>query len=304
MIRIAAIGEILFDLYPESKLIGGAPLNFIFHVYKITGDGKIISRIGDDELGKRVMEFLDEKGIPKKYIQKDYYYPTGVASVIIDVNKQPSFVINTEKAYDFIEVTPELEQLVMKETDCLYFGTLAQRSEVTRETVKSLFNKRVKYFCDLNIRDNFVNKEVIERSLKTTDVLKVNLDELKLLDDLFLNELFEINKVSGEIMEKFSIEILAVTLGKDGSAIFRKSKSADETEGFDYYKPKPFDVVDTVGAGDAFASVLCIGYLQRWSLKKINRLANNFAAEICRTKGALPENDDIYDFIKEKIRDD
>jgi fructokinase len=302
MKKITAIGEILFDVYPDKKNLGGAPMNFLYHVHKITGQGNIISRVGSDMLGKKVLRFLGNNNIPTKFIQEDHLHPTGIATVLFDDNKQPSFIINTESAYDYIELTSELEQLVKKETDCFYFGTLAQRSEVTRKTIQSLLNKGAKYFYDLNIRDNFFNKEVIELSLKATHVLKVNLEELKLLNDLFLpasfgKESFEINKISGEIMERFVIEILAVTLGGDGSVLFRNGK-------IDYYKPDSADVVDSVGAGDAFASILCIGYLQAWSLKKINRLANNFASEICKIKGALPENDDVYDFIKVKVEYD
>jgi fructokinase len=184
-----------------------------------------------------------------------------------------------------------------EETDCFYFGTLAQRSEVSRKTIQSFFNKGAKYFFDLNLRQNFFNKEVIDLSLKTADVLKVNLDELKTLNELFLNKPFETNKVSEEVMKKFKIEMLAVTLGSEGSALFKN----DEV---DYYKPDPVDIIDTVGAGDAFASILCIGFLQKWNLKKVNKLANNFATEICRLKGALPADDAVYDFIKEEVRDD
>jgi fructokinase len=302
MYNVTAIGEILFDMYPTSKSLGGAPLNFLYHVRKITGTGNMVSRIGHDVLGRKVLNFLEENEIPIDHIQEDRHHPTGVATVRIDDNKQPSFFIDGERAYDYIEITPELEHLVKKETDCFYFGTLAQRNEVSRETIKSLLNKRMKYFCDLNIRDNFYNKEVIERSLGSTDVLKVSLEELKLLNDLFLNEISDLEKISAELMEKFNIELLAVTMGGDGSVLYRNGESGNGTDKFDYYKSKPIEVVDALGAGDAFASILCIGYLQKWSLRKINKLANNFAADICRIKGALPANNDVYSYIKEKIR--
>lgn len=297
MYNITAIGEILFDMYPTSKNLGGAPLNFLYHVHKIIGSGNMVSRIGCDVLGEKVFDFLGRNRISTEHIQQDHFHPTGATTVVLNDKNEPSFIIDTETAYDFIERTSELERLIKKETDCLYFGSLAQRSEVTRNTIQSLFDKGVKYFCDLNIRQNFFNKEIIEQSLKTTDVLKVSIDELRLLNDLLVNDLFDMTKTSAELMEKYNIEILAVTLGSDGSALFRNGE-------FDYYKSKPFEAIDTLGAGDAFASVLCIGYLRRWSLRKINKLANHFAAEICKIPGAMPENDDIYDFIKEKITDD
>jgi fructokinase len=299
MYRITAIGEILFDMYPTFKNLGGAPLNFLYHIHKITNKGNIISRVGSDVLGKKVLDFLDRNNISTRFIQQDHLHPTGIAKVLIDENKQPSFIIDPERAYDYIEPTQELENLIKKETDCFYFGTLAQRSDVSRKVIHSLLNKGAKNFCDLNIRDNFYNKKLIEMSLESTDVLKVNIDELKLLNNLFLpvplvNEVFDINKTSGDIMEKFNIELLAVTLGGDGSALYRDGE-------YDYYKSKPVKAVDTVGAGDAFASILCIGYLRRMSLRRINKLANGFAAEICKTEGALSLNDNVYDFIKGKI---
>jgi fructokinase len=328
MFKITAIGEILFDMYPTSKNLGGAPLNFLYHVHKITGCGNMVSRVGHDVLGKKVFDFLYKNKISTRFIQEDHLHPTGVATVLMNENKQPSFVIDADRAYDFIETSEELEQLVKKETDCFYFGTLAQRNEVTRKTIQLLFNKGTEYFYDLNIRDDFFNKEIIELSLRAADVLKVSIEELKLLNDLFLpaplgNETFDIEKTSAELMEKFNIELLAVTLGSDGSALFSSSEfirkdgtnGSDGTSGlteeterrtgkFDYYKPNPVEPVDTLGAGDAFASILCIGYLQRWSLRKINKLANNFAAEICRIKGALPEDEGVYSYIKEKIKND
>jgi fructokinase len=297
MSRITAIGEILFDVYPTTKNLGGAPLNFLYHVNKITGEGNIISRVGCDVLGKNALGFLDKNNISTNYVQLDHLHPTGIATVLFDGNKQPLFLIDNERAYDYIEPTPELVDVVQRETDCFYFGTLAQRNVVSRKTIQFLLNKGVKYFHDLNIRDNFFNKEVIEQSLKAADLVKVNSDELKLLNNLFLNADFEINKTSKDIMEKFGIEFIAATQGSDGSVLFRNNE-------VEYYKPDPVDIVDSVGAGDAFSAILCIGYLQRWSLRKINKLANFFAAEICKVKGALPEDDEVYDLIKEKIKDE
>jgi fructokinase len=295
--KITAIGEILFDIYPDKKIPGGAPLNFLYHIHKITGFGNIVSRISNDELGENVLKFLDNNKINKSFIQKDALHPTGTATVKIDGNNQPSFIIDNERAYDYIELTNELERLVDKQTECFYFGTLAQRNDESRKTIQLLFNKRVKYFHDLNIRDNFYNRESIELSLKTTDVLKVNFYELKMLNELFLKRPFEINTTARSMLEIFEISLLAVTLGSDGSALFRNNET-------DYFKPDTVNVIDTVGAGDAFASVLCIGYLQNWSLKKINRLANDFAAEICKIQGAIPSDDGIYNLLKEKIRNE
>ena len=297
MEKITAIGEILFDIYPKTKNLGGAPLNFLYHVYKLTGEGNIISRVGNDILGDKAIKFLNSSGISTSYIQIDHLHPTGVANVKLNKNKVPTFRIDEGRAYDFIENVEKVNQLINKRTDCLYFGSLAQRSKVTKNTIQSLFGKRIKYFCDLNIRQNFYTKEVIKKSLQNTYALKINLDELKLINKLLLGERFFLEKAANKVLEKFNIELLAVTKGDEGTVLL----SPNET---DEYEITPSKIVDTLGAGDAFAAVFCIGYLRKWELSKTNKLANEFAAEICKIKGALPKKDDIYEDIKERFNDE
>jgi fructokinase len=159
----------------------------------------------------------------------------------------------------------------------------------------TLFNKPIKYFCDINIRQKFYTKETLSDSLIATDVVKLNLDELKLMDELFLGGEFDVHNGSKKLMEKFNIEMLAVTKGTEGSSLFR----GEET---DNNRPEQGSVVDTVGAGDAFASILCLGYLNNWELGKINKLANEFAGQICMINGALPKDDAIYDRYRRGIR--
>ena len=294
MPAVTAIGEILFDVYPTSKALGGAPINFLYHTFKLTGQGTIVSRVGNDVLGEEVIRFLTNSGIQTNYIQDDHEHPTGITNVTLDEQKVPTFNIDTERAYDFIENTLELQTLIDNKTDCLYFGSLAQRSNVSRNTIQSLFEKNIKYFCDLNIRQNFYSEDLITRSIKTADVLKVNIDELQFLHDFFIKNEFDLIKSSFELMKQFNIELLAVTKGAEGSTLVKN-------ENVDHFKIDSIEVVDTLGAGDAFASILCAGYLENWNLGTINHLANEFAVEICKTKGALPESDLVYDTFKRKI---
>lgn len=294
MEKITAIGEILYDVYPEMKNLGGAPLNFLYHVHKITGEGNIVSRVGNDILGNNALNFIKDSEISAAYIQIDHLHPTGVTTVSLDENKVPSFRIDEERAYDFIESTSEINHLVNEETNCLYFGSLAQRNEVTRNTIQGLLSKRVKYFCDLNIRQNFYNEDVIRKSLVAANILKLNLDELKLINQLILKREFSIKAIASDLMKEYNIELLAVTKGEDGSTLFYKNEIND-------YKTSLSKVVDTLGAGDAFAAVLCIGHLRGWELSKTNKLANEFANEICKIKGALPERDDVYFELKRRM---
>ena len=290
MPTITSIGEILFDVYDNDKKIGGAPFNFIYHVIKLSGKGNFISRVGYDENGREILDFFSKKGISSEYIQIDEDRPTGKATANLNENKIPNWVIEENCAYDFIKPENNFDNLIAG-SDCLYFGTLAQRNNVTRETIQSLFNKKVKFFCDLNIRQEFYTKEIIELSLKASDVLKLNEDELILLNKLFLTREYDLERSVLKLKKLFNIEMLCVTKGESGSYLFK----ADETN---YCKASVEKPVDTVGAGDAYAAILCIGYLNKLSLDKLNRIANDFAGEIVKITGALLADDHIYDKFK------
>ena len=184
--------------------------------------------------------------------------------------------------------------MIEESTDCLYFGSLAQRNDVTRNTIHSLMGKNIKYFCDLNIRQNFFNKDIIVKSLSAADILKVNIDELKLLNDLVIKENFDLEKTSFSLKDEFNIELLAITGGAEGSILIREGD-------IDKFKVEPIKAIDTVGAGDAFASVLCLGYLNGWELPAVNKIANRFASEICMMEGALPADDKVYEKFKREF---
>ena len=159
--NITSIGEILYDIYPNHKRLGGAPLNFIYHIKKLTDSGNIISRVGKDVLGNKVINDLKHSGLSFDFIQHDNLHSTGMAIVHLDDAGVPDFRIDTNSSYDFIESTEETENLINVDTDCLYFGTLAQRSEISRATIQSFFNRGLKYFADINLRQNFYNEEIL-----------------------------------------------------------------------------------------------------------------------------------------------
>jgi fructokinase len=290
--NITSIGEILFDIYPNHKRLGGAPLNFIYHVKKLTDNGNIISRVGKDVLGNKAVNDLKHSGLSFDYIQHDNLHPTGMAIVHLDDSGIPNFKIDTDSAYDFIEMNDENENLIIADTDCLYFGTLAQRSELSRKTIQSFFNRGLKYFADLNLRQNYYDEEILSASLKAADFIKVNYEEMHILNDIILQGEYHTEKVAYELMEKFEINMIAVTRGKDGSSIFENGKRYDHSN-------VDVKVVDTTGAGDAFAAVLCVGYLHGLEIPYINKLANDFASEICQFEGALPKYDRIYESFRE-----
>jgi len=291
MKKITAIGEIIFDIYPDTKKLGGAPLNFIYHVHKLTNNGMFISRVGDDDMGKEAISFLQKNNIPVNLIQTDYEYETGAAYANLDIDKNPHWDIPTDRAYDFISVPPESEQII-EESSCFYFGSLAQRMERSRTTIQTFWGMGTKHFLDLNIRQNYYTKNIISRSLSAADILKVNEEELHLLHNLFFIGKFDITECAISLMKHFHIEVVAVTMGAEGAYLLNKDNS-------DYFKTIVNEISDTVGAGDAYSALLALGYLNGWELNKINKIASEFAAEIVKIPGALPADDLIYEQFRQ-----
>lgn len=284
--RVTAIGEILYDIYPDQKRLGGAPFNFIYHVWKLLDNANFISSVGDDEYGKELIGHLTGIGFPTEYITIDKNHPTGTVLVTLDENRSPHFTMSGLNCFDYFVLDTKSIKLIEEKTDLLYFGTFGQRNNTARKAIQSTFGKNIKYFCDLNLRHEFFSKEMIEESLRTSNVVKINDSELSALKSYF-NLPGETYSAVIQLMKIFEIDLLAVTLGKDG-AIISDKKSSDQ------YKTEPSDVVDTLGAGDAYSAILCIGYLFNMEIKKINSVANQFALEICMTPGALA-SDEIYE---------
>jgi fructokinase len=293
MKNITSFGEILFDVYPGKKKLGGAPFNFIYHIKKLTGSGNFVSRVGDDDLGKNILSLARSWGL-ESYIQIDIEHPTGTANANLDKNKIPHWQIELNRAYDFIENNSEIESLVEKESGCLYFGTLAQRNEKSRKTIRELFGKKIKYFCDLNIRQNFYSKEIIETSLTAADAVKLNMEELDLVNSLLIKGKAGLEETANQIMKIYKIDLLCITQGSGGAILFKGKET-------DHCKIEVDKIVDTVGAGDAFAAVLCLGFLEGWKISKLNKLASRFAAKVVGFSGALPEDDSIYNEVKKEL---
>lgn len=288
--RVTAIGEILYDVYPDKKRLGGAPFNFIYHIWKILGNATFVSSVGNDANGREMLSFLNSIGFNTEHIYIDKKYPTGTVQVNLKENKVPQFTISSECSYDYITLNDSTKQLIENETDLLYLGTLSTRSETSRNTIMSLFNKpHLKYFCDLNLRHNFYTKELIEKTLLTTNVLKINQDELDKLKQFFDLQQFN-NRAIEQLISKFDIDLIGLTLGENGAELYTKNETT-------FYKAEIVNTVDTLGAGDAFAAMLCLGYLYKMPIVEINKLANEFAAEICLIKGALPNDNLVYEKV-------
>lgn len=293
--KIVSIGEVLFDCYQDEKVIGGAPFNFFYHIYKLTSSAEFISRIGNDENGKSIINFFKKNNIISKFIQLDEKHSTGIVNVKVDKNGNPTFDIIPNCAYDFIDLNPKISNLIESDTSLLYFGTLAQRNTVSRKTIQAILGKNIKYFCDINLRANYYSKEILDNCFKKANVIKLNEDELKIVSGLFLTGTFKLQSSAEELRRKFEIDLLSITLSERGALLIDKF-------GVNEYKYSIKKVLDTVGAGDAYSAILCLGYLNKMPIDRINFLANKFAASICGIKGAIPHSDKIYDNFKEEIK--
>lgn len=291
MFNITSIGEILWDIYPDKKRLGGAPFNFIFHIKKIIDNANFISSIGNDKEGLEIFHLLSKNNFEMKNIFIDEVHPTGKVIVTLDGNKTPHFKMSETASFDFLELTENALKTI-ENSDLIYFGTFTSRSEKSRNTLTKILNNfNKKFFCDLNLRHDFYSVDFIKLALQKTNVLKINeheLEKLKVLINLNSNEDFAID----ELINKYNIDLIALTLGEKGAKLFTKDE-------MNFYQQPEIEIIDTLGAGDAFSAILCLGYLYNISLDKINLLANQFASKVCLIEGAFTDDEKFYsDFRK------
>jgi fructokinase len=279
---IVGIGELLWDLLPAGKQLGGAPANFVYHAGKLGAEAYIVSVVGNDDYGKEILNILDHQNMSDKYIKKDNLHNTGTVSVSLDNKGVPTYIIHKNAAWDFISLDNDLISLAQK-TDAVCFGSLAQRSEVSRHSITG-FLKSLKHdclkICDINLRQNFYSKKLITESLALTDILKLNDEELKVISELLSFSGSE-NDLLLQILNKFNLQLIALTKGAKGSILITKRE-------YSGIQAPEIKIADTVGAGDAFTAAMIYGFLQGYSIKSIHKNANNLAGYVCSKPGAMP----------------
>ena len=280
---ITGLGEILWDMLPGGKQLGGAPANFAYHAGLLGADSCIVSSLGRDDLGLEILDQLNGLNLKTDYISIDPVHPTGTVSVRLDPKGHPEYTIHQDVAWDFIPF-PENTKDLAKKADAVCFGSLAQRSHVSGTSVISFLentsNECLRIF-DINIRQQFYNEEIIRRSLMLSNVLKMNDQELLILADM-LSCHGEEKEALRKLMTEFSLKLVALTKGENGSLLL-----TDKEESF--FRAGPVDVEDTVGAGDSFTAALAVGFLKNHSLGEIHRHAALLSAYVCTCKGATPE---------------
>ena len=281
---VVGIGEILWDILPSGKKLGGAPANFAYHAGELGCEAYIISSVGNDKLGNEILDILNTLGLNSHYIQIDECHPTGTVEVQLDNNGIPSYIIHENVAWDYIKVNEKCLEL-MKNADAVCFGSLSQRSETSREAILKLLNNTnnncIKIF-DINLRQNFYNREIIINSLAHANVLKLNELELSIVSDLLGINGGEESEKLRKLQKKYSLRLIALTKGDCGSILFNGERISKHP-GF------KVEVLDTVGAGDAFTAAVTVGLIKKWDLDTINDFANKLGGYVCTQQGATPK---------------
>ncbi len=277
------LGEILWDLLPAGRQLGGAPANFAYCLHLLGNRAVVASRVGSDDLGREARDSLLRSGITDQFLQTDPEHSTGTVHVQLDSTGQPKFEIADNSAWDFLNWT-DLWQSLAQSANAVCFGALAQRSPEARNTILSFLDATrpdtLRVF-DVNLRQNFYSADVIHESVKRANVVKLNHEEVPRVGELLGIDGNDAIAFCREMLQKFDLQVVCVTRGANGSLLLDR-QFAHEHPGF------RVQIKDTVGAGDAFTAALAHGLLRGMKLAEINDLANRMGAWVASCSGAMP----------------
>ena len=280
---VVGMGEALWDILPEGKKIGVAPANFAYHVSQFGFPSCVVSAIGDDALGKEIIENFTSKGLDQ--LIAEVPYPTGTVQVEIDQTGIPLYDIKENVAWDNIPYTEHLDALA-KRTKAVCFGSLAQRNVVSRETINHFLDTMPKdddslIVFDVNLRQGFYNKEILCKSMQNCNILKINDEELITVSRMFGYPGIDLQDKCWILLGKYNLKMLILTCGINGSYVF--------TPGNVSFQPTPkVEVADTVGAGDSFTAAFIASILKGKSVTEAHTIAVKTSAFVCTQKGAMP----------------
>lgn len=288
---VVGLGEILWDLLPDGRRLGGAPANFAYHCHALGADSFVVSAVGDDKDGTAIFNSLTELGIQTAYLQKVQDYPTGTVSIVLDRNGHADYTIHSPVAWDTIQWSESLALLAPK-CDAVCFGSLSQRNPVSRETIQQFLEStghRCLRVFDINIRQDYATEETVLTSLEYANILKLNDEELPVVASMLgIGETDEANVIT-QLLSKYDLNCVMLTKGPAGSTLY----THDEVS---FCESGEVSVVDTVGAGDSFTAAAIMGFLRGQSLKEMHQRASKIADFVCTRSGATPVlNADLID---------
>jgi len=298
MNKLITFGEILWDILPSKTVLGGAPFNFTHRINSLGNQGLIVSRLGDDELGKKALDQVRKLQLSRDLIQIDSNYPTGTVEVSFDQEMNPDYVIIPEVAYDQIEFNEQIEKN-LEDADCVYFGTLAQRSEKSHATLKSILQKtsHCKKFLDINLRKKCYSKESIDFSFQYADILKLNEDEVVEISRMFGFDQDNLLSFAQMIMNDWNISFCILTLGDQGAFCYASTGESVYSPGY------KITLQDSLGAGDAFSAGFLHQFLNGASLLEACEFGNVLGAITATQEGAtgVITQEHIDEFKAKKI---
>lgn len=277
---VVGIGELLWDVFPTGKRAGGAPINFVYHATQLGAEGYAISAVGKDSLGKEILQVLKENNIANYVESVDY--PTGTVQVKL-ADGIPSYTIIENVAWDHIPLTKTASDLV-KQADAVCYGTLALRNSDSRKTVETLLSQTPKEalrFFDINLRQHYYSKELIEELLREANIFKINDEEIQVLSKMF-NLTGTEDTLVKYFMNTYKLRYLILTAGEKYSTIYSQTEKS-------YIETPKVKVADTVGAGDSFSGAFVQGLLSGKTLKEAHRQAVEISAFVCTQTGAWPK---------------
>ena len=277
------MGEALWDMLPEGKKIGGAPANFAYHVSQFGLDSRVVSAVGEDELGAEILKNFREKKL--NCMIETVPYPTGTVQVELDINGVPCYDIREGVAWDNIPFTPALEGLA-RQTRAVCFGSLAQRSVVSRETINRFLDAmpdgegQYKIF-DINLRQGFYTKEILCNSMRKCNILKINDEELVTVSRMFGYPGIDLQDKCWILLAKYNLRMLILTCGVNGSYVFTPGEIS-------FVETPKVEVADTVGAGDSFTAAFVASILKGKPVPEAHKIAVATSAFVCTQNGAMP----------------
>lgn len=279
---VVAFGELLWDLLPTGKVLGGAPANFAYRLRSLGNEVALISRLGADALGEEARTLLQDRDMPLQLVQTDSEHPTGTVPVTLTSSGIPRFTIVENVAYDYIELSDVVRESAATAA-LICFGTLVQRSPVTRETLYRFLElaPQATKLLDINLRENCYSPETVQNSLERADILKLNDSEVQVLSEMLALPTDSLEQFAQGLFERFEISQCLITLGEQGVQGYSRAGEKVEVPG------KSVTVVDTIGSGDAFTAGFVHEYLKGSSLERCCAFGNAVGAAVATVKGGM-----------------